>query len=428
MKASRYTGRRSIKLDKLDVNELLTTNEYTAVTPLWLAACHNDLELVDILLKCGAKVDIPCGSLKMTPIHMAAYNHNVEIVKALLQAGAKRDVLDRWNYTPLMYAAIYYEPYVVDQLFHLLIRYGCNVNYGATLDNEDVHEIDGNSDLPALQSSYDSCFRTYVREPLGPVSGSALHLAVQNPHLPNDSLEILFNAHADINKRNLYGQTPIIGAIMDVFYDYHSQVKSHAEMLLQRGAKLELSDIRGWRPIHYACQRGSVSCIKLLLQASVDVNCVSKKGESPLWILLIHEWHEATEYLLRNGCDLNQNISSLTILGINQDCNVCRYGDILPLEFAICNRQYDIAKLMVRCECDVNDNMWLGQHLEPISDKIANFLKFLREHKSYRRQVQPLREYCRRFIRSYIKKGICVVVEELQLPQLLKDYICLLTD
>merc|ERR1712038_1915714 len=106
-----------------------------------------------------------------------------------------------------------------------------------------------------------------MREPLGATSGTALHLATQNPHLSADTLQILLSAGASVNAQNIYGQTPLVGALVDVFYDYHSNIKTHTELLIDSGADLSLQDVRGWSPLHYSCQRGNMNSMRALLMA-----------------------------------------------------------------------------------------------------------------------------------------------------------------
>ncbi|ELU14969.1 hypothetical protein CAPTEDRAFT_78368, partial [Capitella teleta] len=81
---------------------------------------------------------------------------------------------------------------------------------------------------------------------------------------------------------------------------------SHAQLLLSVGADPNARDRRGWSCFHYAAQRGSISGMELLLSANGDCNLSSHVGESPLWLLLVCGWREASEYLIRSGCDVDR--------------------------------------------------------------------------------------------------------------------------
>lgn len=413
-----------------DVNCLIDTDDYQCVTPLWLAVRYNDLDLVEQLIQAEAKVNHQCGSLKMTPLHIAVYNHNTEIVTKLIEAGANPNIMDHWNYTPLMYAAIYYDPYTVEALFRLLIDNGCTVNFGATRNKAgDLEHWGVNIDIPDLQSSYEGIYITYVREPMGPTSGTALHLAVQNPYLSSEALSMLLSAGAIVDKRNIYGQTPMMCAMLDIYYDYHSEVKNHAEMLIKHGTDLNAQDIRGWTCFHYAAQRGQVTCMELLLKNGADCNVASHCDETPLWLLLGNGWHDGASYLITNGCDINRPIKSTVVLSFNQNIDICRYGEILPVEFAICNRYYDVAKLLLRCGCDIDENTWLGapeahKLSTTLQTKSDEFLQFVVEFFTYKKVLPSLRDCCRHVIRSNLKQGISLKLDQIPLPQQIRDFIC----
>ena len=416
----------------MEVNSTLHTEDYGSVTPLWLASYRNDTELVRLLLRLGADPNQSCASLQMTPLHIATSLHNLQMMESLLQAGAHTNVLDRWNYSSMMYAAIHHDATVVVDMFNILLKYRSDVNYGAILqedavseDNNNGNNLQINRDLPQLRSCYnDGDYITYVREPMGPVSGTALHLAVQNPHLPNEALQLLLDSGADVDLKNLYGQTPLMAAMLDRFYDYHKNIKSHAELILNFGAGVALTDIRGWTCFHYAAQRGSISCMQQLMSANADPNVIATDQESPLWILLAHGWREATRFLIQSGCNVNQPVRSTVILHINPNVDLCRHGYILPIEFAVCNRYYGLAELMVQVGCDIDDGTWLGSHLDPPHTRHKEFIRLLKHNMGSRGKLKQLSEVCRDATRQIMKHNIVAKCKVLPLPQPLKDYIC----
>jgi ankyrin repeat protein len=252
-----------------------------------------------------------------------------------------------------------------------------------------------------------------------------MHHAFQNPHLPNDSVEVLLHNGADIDIPNLHGQTTLMGVLRDLYYDYHSNIKSHAQLLLSCGADPNAKDRRGWTCFHYAAQRGCISAMELLLRAKADCDMSSHVGETPLWLLLVCGWREACEYLIRSGCDVNRPASSHIILNINQNVDICRYGDIRPLEFTLCNRYYHIAKLIVLSNGHINEDTWLGSQGSSISSEHLEFMAFLRHHHQKKKNVKTLLECCRDSLRQNIKQGLVVKLQSVVLPQTLKDFLSL---
>ena len=423
-KSARPHSLFAMNLEEVDINGLMSTEDYDNVTPLWLATRYNDLELAITIINLGAKVSVQSGNIGMTPLHMAAYVHSVEMVELLLEAGADPNIMDRWNFTPLMYAAIYHEADVVERLFQVFLAHGCDVNHGQTLTSHGKSHK--HLELPELRSRFDGMHITYMREPLGPTSGTALHLAVQNPHLSNDVISILLEAGAKVNEQNIYGQTPLIGALMDVFYDYHSNIKAHADLILREGCDVNKQDVRGWSPLHYACQRGNINSIRTLVSAGADSNLVSNMQETALWVLLGYGWQDAARFIVCNGCDVNHCIKSSVILLMNQGCDLCRYGDIAPIEFAMCNRYYSVAELLIRSGCRLTSRTWLGSQLEPLNNKHGEIVRLARLFMSNTR-VKSLKNFCRVAIRAHMDQGILLKVVYLDLPQSLKDYICFKT-
>jgi ankyrin repeat protein len=58
---------------------------------------------------------------------------------------------------------------------------------------------------------------------------------------------------------------------------------SVVEMLLERGADLQMYDGNGRQPIHLAAQRGNVAALRLLVERGADVNAADHRGQTALW-------------------------------------------------------------------------------------------------------------------------------------------------
>jgi hypothetical protein len=229
--------------------------------------------------------------------------------------------------------------------------------------------------------------------------------------------------------QNVHGQTPLMGVMLDMYYDYHSNIRSHAQLLISmiKTSELNACDLRGWTCFHYAAQQGTISCMELLMRHNYDCNLISKQGETPLWILLIHGWREAVMFLLRNGCDMDVPISTSTILKMNKDVDICRHGLIVPLEFAVCNKYYCIAKSMLQIGGCVQDSKALIQLVESRyhrSEVHKQFVEFVQQFLSQADQVKPLYDLCRNVIRSTMKQSIQIKCENLGLPQTVQNFLC----
>ena len=76
------------------------------ITALYAAVCNGHFEVVQMLLKSGASVNI-ASCQQVTPLHeAAAAQKNMKVMKALHKHGARLDVFDRYGLSPLCVALI----------------------------------------------------------------------------------------------------------------------------------------------------------------------------------------------------------------------------------------------------------------------------------------------------------------------------------
>jgi ankyrin repeat protein len=116
-----YKGNAEIVEILLKAGAKVDADNCVGWPPLHCAVEHGRTEIMEILLKDGAKVDtIDNGG--RTPLHYAARNGNAEIVEILLKAGAKVDAIDKKGKTPLHRAARYADAKIVE----ILLKAGAN--------------------------------------------------------------------------------------------------------------------------------------------------------------------------------------------------------------------------------------------------------------------------------------------------------------
>lgn len=110
-------------------------------------ACDNKdcLELVELLLKAGATVNVLGGHRRATPLHAATEHDQLEVVRCLLKAGAKIDTKDPNGWTPFLNAALRSSVEVVQ----LLIDAGSDIK---AVDDEgrDAYDLASKWGKPAV--------------------------------------------------------------------------------------------------------------------------------------------------------------------------------------------------------------------------------------------------------------------------------------
>jgi ankyrin repeat protein len=93
-------------------------------TPLHVAARHNSVDMVTLLLKNGAKIDARNRELA-TPLALAAWRGSLDAAKVLLAKGADIEARNVRGQTPLFYAVV--GPNAVN-LVPFLIEHGAEIN------------------------------------------------------------------------------------------------------------------------------------------------------------------------------------------------------------------------------------------------------------------------------------------------------------
>lgn len=76
------------------------------LTPLYMAVCGQDLEIVRLLLDAGAAINAPNPTTLLTPLHAAMIKASTPITALLLERGADPQAPDRFGRTPLAWAKL----------------------------------------------------------------------------------------------------------------------------------------------------------------------------------------------------------------------------------------------------------------------------------------------------------------------------------
>ena len=157
-----------------------------------------------------------------------------------------------------------------------------------------------------------------------------LMLAAENGFV--QCVELLLDKGADVNVTNIYGYTPLI-------YAAKKGSRECVKLLLDKGADVNVGDNHWYTPLIYAAKKGSHECVKLFLDKGADVNarkCCG--GDTPLAYAAGKGSHECVKLLLDKGADVN-------VSG--------RHGDT-PLIYALDNDSHECVELLLDKGADVN--------------------------------------------------------------------------
>lgn len=97
----------------------------------------------------------------------------------------------------------------------------------------------------------------------------------------------------DVDKRDEYGNTPLIYACMKGSRDV-------VKLLLDNGADAGLGNQSNRTPMHFAAETGNFQILSLLTDAGADVNCTDNNGMTPLMLLAKNGRTAAAMKLLQN--------------------------------------------------------------------------------------------------------------------------------
>ncbi|XP_078505726.1 ankyrin repeat and SOCS box protein 3 isoform X3 [Lissotriton helveticus] len=113
------------------------------------------------------------------------------------------------------------------------------------------------------------------------------------------------------------------------------------QRLIKRGSSVDISDNRGWMPIHEAAFHNSSKCLRLLLQAAASKSYIKSKtfeGETALHLSARQGSVECTKILLQAGADPNEFTNEETT----------------PLFIAVENKHADIVQLLLKHGANIN--------------------------------------------------------------------------
>ena len=153
---------------------------------------------------------------------------------------------------------------------------------------------------------------------------SPLHKAVYFREI--DTIKSLINAQTDVNSQDMpFKNTPLILAS---FYGYADV----AQLLFEYGAKVNVTNDKGFTPLHRACYSGHLNIVEWLLNCGADINAQDQiKGYTPAFHAYIKNNFVIVEFLINN----NANIAVPNKNGYTPLHEICRLGDTDAIDFLI---------------------------------------------------------------------------------------------
>ncbi|MBU8932900.1 MAG: ankyrin repeat domain-containing protein [candidate division Zixibacteria bacterium] len=351
----------------LEAPDQLESRDSNNNTPLHVAVLENNTAIAKMLLTAGAEVDAgdnegsPAlitaamrGYLDMarlliskgadvgyqdnfgnTAITFAAIGGSTEMIELLIEEGADIHVINGEGATPLTFAAGRGRTDAV----RLLLAKGAD----ATIRNNQGQTIAfgvaarGHTDM--LRLLVDNGADLLVSDSSG---GTILHEAAISGSVV--TVDYLLDAGADPDLTNDFGATPLIfsswrshvdvartllekGANPDIINTngmtaLHNSVKEGSvemcQVLLTNGANASLPNLKtGGTPLHYACTKGYLNIVELLVSSGADLTVKDNKGLTPLHYAGKYGHRTVADLLLAKGVtapDMEKNFGRCPLL------------------------------------------------------------------------------------------------------------------
>lgn len=274
---------------RLLLNRGASSNVYGPYTPLKIradlvtvASINGNTTLVELLLKNGAKIANPASNGSLA-IHFAAENGHMKIVQIFL----KYDLINtpcRIGGTALSFACRQNR----EDLVRFLLKNGADIRKGFCL----LQAVDKN-----------------------------LHNIV----------EILLENHADVNELDENNRTLLQVAVIK------KASNKIIKLLLENEAWIDAIDADSNTALHLALINGSPSS-KLLIENGANVNCLNKKGETPLMLAVKKHDMDAVKLLIEK----------------NAKVNIVDQAGQTPLHWAVERRFNNIIELLLKKKANPN--------------------------------------------------------------------------
>ena len=280
---------------------------------LTVAAEKRDFDCVKILIQAGADVN-EFNRYNKSPLMCAVEKDNSEFPLHLLQSGADVNLSNDIGWTALIKAA----NCGVIQCVTTLLEKGSDVNH-QTINNDTALSY-------ALKHKYEDCGKALieaganVNQVYSPDKESPLIIAASKAC--NKSIKSLVRAGADVNLRNIKGQTALMIATTE------GNVRS-LQLLLKAGAgvknKAELATA-----LENADHNRHLKCLQLLINVGVDVSMVNPRtGRRALMDCCRDGYFRSVNEITKARADVNIvgrfRKTALNYTSIGQDplCNLC---------------------------------------------------------------------------------------------------------
>ncbi|XP_055921141.1 poly [ADP-ribose] polymerase tankyrase [Eupeodes corollae] len=340
---------------------------YSGDTPLHASAVSVDpkrKQVAEILIRKGALLNEKNKAF-LTPLHLTAEHLHYDVMDTLLKTGAKVNALDGLGQTALHKSAR------DEQACRLLLSYSIDTNIislegytAAQLASESVLKIlkdppDTETHLleAAKAGDLDTCRRIVLANPhtvncrdLDGRHSTPLHFAAGFNRVP--VVEFLLEHGAEVHAADKGGLVPLHNACSYGHFEV-------TELLVKHGANVNVADLWKFTPLHEAAAKGKYDIVKLLLKHGADPSKKNRDGATPSDLVKESD-HDVAELLRGNSALLDAakkgNLARVQRLVTPEtiNCRDAQGRNSTPLHLAAGYNNYEVAEYLLENGADVN--------------------------------------------------------------------------
>ena len=221
-------------IQNITKEEINTSINSSQDTPLNFAAIYNNIDIVKLLVKAGADLDI-ANDDDETPLHTAVHLGNIKIVKFLIDEGAninKRDSIDR--YTPL----------------HLALSCPGPIEDESTMKYLNIANL-----LIESGANLEATTRRRNNTPLHKLIETSIRISIDDSYRGMDNSE-LYKAALEI-----------------------------VRLLIKKQVNINAADNNRNTPLHRALRNNDFELAYILMKAGADTTIENNNGKTPLQII-----------------------------------------------------------------------------------------------------------------------------------------------
>nr|CAH7736018.1 unnamed protein product [Callosobruchus chinensis] len=326
------------------------------LTPLHVAADTGALDVVEILLRHGAKVNALDG-LGQTALHRCAREDNVQACRILLSYNVDTTIVSLQGYTAAQMASENVLKLLQDPPTNGTTLTTCAsaatscITAVANPDTEcRLLEAAKSGDLEQVRRLVSAHPHSVNCRDLDGRHSTPLHFAAGYNRVA--VVEFLLGQGADVHAKDKGGLVPLHNACSYGHYEV-------TELLVKHGASVNVADLWKFTPLHEAAAKGKYEIVKLLLKHGADPSKKNRDGATPLD--LVRDIDQDVADLLRGNAALldaakKGNLARVQRLVTpeNINCRDAQGRNSTPLHLAAGYNNVEVAEFLLEHGADVN--------------------------------------------------------------------------